>query len=196
MSNPDDITTPPVETVPVRTIEYDTYQRVVSAKTNLEAQVGALKAERDSALERAATVDSVIQERDSWQSKATAAATRFDRFQAIASTTGNTGSEAMDLVEYAYERVPLEGRPDLADWLNGFKADPSSAPLALRSVFGQVAPAGATTQPRPNASVPSSSPPGGGVEFSSEKVQAVRERAQSTGDWSEYEGLRQRMGIV
>ena len=80
-----------------------------------------------------------------------------------------------------------------ADWLTGFKADPSTAPLALRSVFEQATPE-ATPRPKP---VPSrANPPGGSAEITSEKVLAVRQRAQSTGDWAEYMELRKQMGFV
>ena len=139
----DDQGTPPaaVTAAEVKTVDYETYQRVVQAKTNLESQVNSLKAERDGALEKASTVDSVVQDRDSWKAKAEQESTRFGRYQAIAATTGNSDPEAMELVEYAYGRVPEEGRPELADWLTGFKADPSTAPLALRSVFEQATPA-------------------------------------------------------
>jgi hypothetical protein len=191
----DDQGTPPaaVTAAEVKTVDYETYQRVVQAKTNLESQVNALKAERDGALEKASTVDSVVQDRDSWKAKAEQESTRFGRYQAIAATTGNSDPEAMELVEYAYGRVPEEGRPELADWLTGFKADPTTAPLALRSVFEQSTPE-ATPRPKP---VPSrANPPGGSAEVTSEKVLAVRQRAQSTGDWAEYSELRKQMGFV
>lgn len=191
----DDKGTPPVAVTAaeVKTVDYETYQRVVQAKTNLESQVNALKAERDGALEKASTVDSVVQDRDSWKAKAEQESTRFGRYQAIAATTGNSDPEAVELVEYAYGRVPEEGRPELADWLTGFKADPSTAPLALRSVFEQPTPE-VTPRPKP---VPSrANPPGASPEITSEKVLAVRQRAQSTGDWAEYSELRKQMGFV
>tara|TARA_R110001632_G_scaffold40705_1_gene102041 strand:- start:429 stop:1082 length:654 start_codon:yes stop_codon:yes gene_type:complete len=179
---------------PVKTVDYETFQRVVAAKNNLEGQVSQLRAERDGALEKAATVDSVVQDRDTWKQKAEQEGSRFERFQQISSVTGNATSEAVELVEYAYGRLPEADRPALPQWLEGIKADPSGAPLALQPIFGQAA--APPKQQRPKAGPVSTMPPGAAPEVTSEKILAIRQRAQETGDWSEYSDLRQQMGFV
>jgi hypothetical protein len=184
--------TPPAP-APEKTVEYGRYQRVVAAKTNLEAQVTDLQAQLDASMAKAATVDSVVQDRDTWKQKAEQEAGRFERFQTITQATGNGNPEAVELVEFAYNKVPEEGRPELAEWLKGFQEDPSKAPLALQTVFGQV-----QTNPRPRPKDPKSpnQPPGAPPAVTSEKIAAIRQRAQETRDWSEYEALRKQMGFV
>lgn len=186
--------TPPPAPAP-KMVEQSTFDRVVTAKNNLEAQVAALKAERDGLLEKVSTTDTLAGQLEEWKGKATQADQRFSRFQQIAAITGNADPEAVELVEFAYGKQPAEDRPELAAWLAGFKEDPSKAPLALRSVFGQAAPQEPKV-PAPRRPPGSTTPPGGAPAVTSEKIAAVRKRAQETGDWSEYQDLRKQMGIV
>ena len=173
--------TTPSASPPVQT-DQGAANAAAQAYSALEAQVATLTVERDSALERAAGVDAMTQDRDAWKSQAESAASKY-----------TADPEAFELVEYAYGRTPEEGRPELGEWLRSFQADPLTAPLALRSVFGQPT---AVAVPRPIDTAPRSSPPGAPPDVTSDKIKAVRMRAQETGDWSEYGELRKLMGVV
>lgn len=187
--------TAPVEAAPVQAgastqspapVPYDRFQSVVAERNQLREQ-----------LVEVASLKQALQEA---QSKAASVEASFTTFRTVASTIGATDPEAVDLVQYAYGRLPGEGRPPLGDWLSQVKADPTNAPLALKHLitggFTQAPPPPVAAPPAPVTS--SSTPPSAtasGTPATSPRladadVARIRAEAQRTGDWSRWREVR------
>ena len=172
-----------------RTVDYETYMRVVSAKQGLENQVGALKRERDGALEKAATADTLAAQVEEWKAKAADAQGSFQRFRSISTTLGTAEPEAIEAVEWQYNKLQGDDKPELDAWLANIKEKPEEAPLVLRPFLtGAVETPPAKTRARERT--PSTNPPNGDDGASQEKLRRMREHAAQTGDWTEYEKYR------
>lgn len=188
-----------------KTIEYTTYQRVVSAKQGLETQVGELKDQVASLSEKVATVDNLTGQVTEWQQKAQQAETRFARFKDIAEALGSTDSDAIEAVEWQYGKLSGDDKPEMATWLSGLKEAPDTAPAVLRPFLTPQAavkapeaadkatepgkpPGSHKASPRPPAA--SSQPPGAPSQHSPEQIRIIRESALRTGDWSKYREIR------
>lgn len=166
-------------------VPYDRFQSVV--------------AERNSLREQLTEVVSLKQALQEAQSKASQTETAFTVFKTVASTIGATDPEAVDLVQYAYGRLPGEGKPPLQDWLAGVKADPTKAPLALKHLlnggFTQAPPpVAAPPAPVPTTSTPpsatASGTPATSPRLADADVARIRAEAQRTGDWSRWREVR------
>lgn len=167
-------------------VPYDRFQSVVAERNALREQLGEITSLR-TALQEA-------------QAKAASVEGAFTVFKTVASTIGHTDPEAVDLVTYAYGRLPGEGRPALGDWLQGVKADPTKAPLALKHLlnggFTQAPPppVAAPPAPAPTTSTPpsatASGTPATSPRLADADVARIRAEAQRTGDWSRWKEVR------
>ncbi len=176
----------PVQTGGIAPVPYDRFQSVV--------------AERNALREQLTEVVSLKQALQEAQAKSSQVEAQFTTFKTVASTIGATDPEAVDLVQYAYGRLPGEGRPPLGDWLSQVKADPTNAPLALKHLitggFTQAPPPPVAAPPAPVTS--SSTPPSAtasGTPATSPRladadVARIRAEAQRTGDWSRWKEVR------
>lgn len=162
--------------------------------------------ERNAYQEKAAQAASLASALQEAQAKAASLEAQFSTFRTVASTLGQTDPEAVELTQWAYSRLPQEGRPELATWLQGVKADPAAAPLAIRHLLPQAAnqapapapgaPAPVPTQvtspraaPSAVAGAPAATPP-----VSDADVARVRAQCQRTGDWTPWKELRKSIG--
>ena len=176
-----------VEQPQAKTVDYDKYQRVVSAKQGLERQVEELKTEAAALSEKAATVDTLATQVGEWRSKAEEASGKFSRWQDIATRIGTTDADAIEAVEWQYGRIGGDDRPALGDWLDGLKAEPDKAPTILRPLLGSDA---AQPKPKPKDKAGSAAPPAAGSQYSAEEIRAIRIEATRTGDWQKYREIR------
>lgn len=122
---------PDTENTTEKTIPYDRFQQVVNERNSL-------KQERDSLLEKVATVDTLAAEIGSYKTKVeeyktqlAQSADKFTRFQAL-STVGILDPEIVELTEWTYSKLPEKDRPNFGDWLKSLKEDPTKAPVTLR----------------------------------------------------------------
>lgn len=158
--------------------------------------------ERNAYQEKAAQAASLASALQEAQAKVGAVEASFQTFRTVASTLGQTDPEAVELVQWSYGRLPAENRPALDTWLQGVKADPAAAPLAIRHLLPQAAnqapapgapPAPQPTSPRASpsavAGAPASTPP-----VSDADVARVRAQCQRTGDWTAWKELRKSIG--
>ena len=96
-------------------------------------------------------------------------------------------AEARDVAKLLHERTPEADRPALADWVQGFRADPSTAPRALRGYLAtttatETTATTATTTttgetkalPRTGAHVKAGD--GEALEYSAAAIRGLRER--------------------
>lgn len=143
----------PTTTTDDKRVPYDRFQSVVSARNDLAAQLEAARAEIQSLSERAATVDTVAQQAQEWQTKYQQAETRFSRFQAVASSAGVTDAETIELFEFRYGKLPEDTRPDFGEWVAAQASNPAEADPILRPFLPGNAPAPAPQQTRPQPPV-------------------------------------------
>jgi hypothetical protein len=171
-------------------VPYDRFQSVVSARNDLAAQLEAARAEIQSLSERAATVDTVAQQAQEWQSKYQQAETRFRRFQAVASSAGVTDAETIELFEFRYGKLPPDDRPDFGEWVKAQASNPAEADPILRPFLpgNAPAPAPAPQHARPQPPVnggaqqtppaPAEVTPGMISQMSPEQYKAWKRRAK------------------
>lgn len=167
-------------------VPYDRFQSVVAERNALREQLGEIT-----------SLKTALQEA---QAKAASVEASFTTFKTVASTIGATDPEAVDLVQYAYGRLPGEGRPPLGDWLAQVKAAPATAPLALKHLitggFTQAPPppVAAPPAPVPTTSTPpsatASGTPATSPRLADADVARIRAEAQRTGDWSRWKEVR------
>lgn len=181
------------ETPAPRMIERATFDRVVQAKTSLEAQLTEERAKIQALEERVSSVDALTQQLAKANEEKAELTSRFGRFQTIASATGTTDEDVIEAVAWQHSRLPADGRPELAEWIGALKEDPSRAPVLLRPLFAAPAePATAKTPPaKPKAL------PGAGAQqaaaapagASQAEIRAETARALQTGDYSRLQAL-------
>lgn len=170
---------PPPPPAPEKVIPYERFAEVVGERNTYKAKAdeadahkAALEAERAGrAADRAAWED----ERALMQ-------------------LGLVDPEAIEVARYIHSRLPADGRPKIAEWVGGFAADPSKAPVALRGYLGQPAPQAKGAQPAGSANVQPTPPAGAAV--TAEQIQAARQHGERTGDWSQYRALRPALGLA
>lgn len=183
-----------------KTIPYERFQSVVGQKNELAAKVTELEGQVQSLSEKAATVDTLGQQVREWQGKAETAEARFGTYKTISSTLGTTDQEAIEAAEWAYNKLPTKDRPKLPDWLGSLKEDPSKAPKVLSPWLtqsqSQSKPADSqtpATQPRGTTNQPQA--PGAPSTVSADAINAARDHAIKTGDWTRYKELRKAAGF-
>lgn len=121
---------------------------------------------------------------------------------------GLTDTEGIEIARHLHSKLPEKDRPKMADWLGNFKTDPSKAPKALQPYLPQAEAPPETPKgqgPQGGQRPPPTTPNGGGARpvppaqggagagsasYTAEQIRAIRERAQTTGDWKEYNEAR------
>ena len=175
-------------------VSRDVYRRVVTAKQGLETQVAELQSKVAELSEKTASVDTLMGEVEKYKTEAEQANTRFERFKTISSELGTTDPDAIEAVEWRYGKLEGDERPSIGDWLGQLKQEPDKAPTVLRPFLTQEPPQQPPKQaPKPRGG--NGEPAGGGATVTNAQLSAAREKATSTGDWSDYRALRNAMGI-
>lgn len=155
--------------------------------------------ERNAYQEKAARADTLATALQEAQAKVQATENQFTVFRTVAGTLGQTDPEAIELVQYAYGRLPQEGRPELATWLGAVKADPAQAPLAIKHLLSPVpvsqAPASVQGQgsPRPQPAASPAGNPQTNPTPSDADIARVREQCLRTGDWTAWKEMRKQL---
>jgi len=183
------------ESTPQKTVAYDNFQAVVSAKIGLEAQVKELRAQVQSLTERAATADTLGQELASWKQKAEAESQRYGAYVELSGAVGSTDPDVLAAFDARYNGLPKTDRPDRKAWVEGLRAAPDQAPALLRPWLGAT-PVAPPKPPAPRVPGTPATPPGAPSSVSAEEVARVREEAVRTGDWSKWKAMRVSMGLV
>lgn len=111
--------------------EHPRFKALVGEKNDLAARVAQLEGELKGLEQKAATADTLAQQLRDAQARAETAEGRFDTYKAITGA-GFTDPDDVEAFEWQYGKLPEEGRPALADWVQGLVADPTKAPSVLR----------------------------------------------------------------
>lgn len=189
----------PTDTAP-KTVALENFQAVVTAKQGLEAQVGQLKTQLQSAIEKAATADALTRQVDEWRNKAAEAEGKFQTYTEFSGALGSTSTKVIGIFDAEYASLPEADRPTRKAWVDALKADPTTAPehLApwLTGGSGASASAGAPKPPAPKVPGTPATPPGATSSVSPEEVRRIREDAVRTGDWSKWKQLRAAQGVT
>lgn len=174
--------TPPPPPPPQHVVPYDRFAEVVAEKNTYKA---AADAAASTAAELAAERAARAADRAAWAD------------EKALMQRGLTDPEGIEIAKHLHGRLPEEGRPKLADWVGGFSADASKAPIALRGYLGQptAPPAPPPKVPPGSGSVTPDAPPVGG-EVTPAQIIAAREHGVKTGDWSQYRSLRPQLGLA
>lgn len=175
-----------------KTVSWENFQAVVSAKTGLEGQVRELQGQVRTLQEKAATVDTLSTQINEWKTEAAEAEGRYTAFIELSGALGTTDADVIGAFDQRYRALPEKDRPPRADWIGSLKAKPGEAPALLRPWLSQ--PQGAGPRPNPKPVGPPTAPAASG-EVTAEAVRAARERAQKTGDWGPYKELTKQMGL-
>lgn len=178
-----------------KTVAADVFNRVVEAKTGLEAQVRTLQAENQKLVEKAATVDNLTSQVNEWKGKAEQAAGRFTVFTELSGALGTTETDVIDQFDTKYRALPEAGRPERKAWVDGLKAKPDEAPAVLRPWLAPAAAAAAAAKPTPKVPGTQATPPGTAAPTSAAEVRTMREKAIATGDWTEWKAWKKSQGM-
>ncbi len=178
-----------------KTVDWETYQRVVTAKNNLESQVTDLKGQVGTLTEKTANYDTLAGQLREATGKAEAAESRYRRYKDVSSALGTTEPDIIETFESKYARLPEEGRPELGDWIKGLKEKPDEAPASLRPFLGVDlggggGGGGGGQRQRPKAVGGGGQPPGSGGQLDMDALKAKVAEAQRTGNVSELRKLR------
>lgn len=98
---------------------------------DLTARASDLQAQLDEATHQLQGFGALEQRATAAEARASTLETQFSTFKTVTGA-GITDPDLVELVQWQHNRLPEEGRPGLGDWLAGIKADPSTAPVALR----------------------------------------------------------------
>ena len=175
-----------------KTVDYETYQRVVAAKQGLETQVGQLKTQVSDLTERTANYDTLAGQLREAQGKAEAAEGRYRRYKDVSSALGTTDPDIIETFESKYAKLPEEGRAELPDWIKGLKEKPDEAPSSLRPFLGDLSGGGGggDGKPKPKPLGGGGQPPGTGGGIDAETLRRKTAEAQRTGNYAELRKLR------
>jgi len=152
-------------------------------KARFSEVVSERNAARDEARalgERAKAADGLALERD--QAQAALAAARAEHSEVVALfRSGLSDDEGQAVARALHGRLPAEGRPALAEWIGGLRAEGAAIPKALAPYLG-----GQPQQQPPPKPAPATNgaPPAAGTATDS-MLRAARE----TGNWSELRRL-------
>lgn len=187
------------QTTTEKTVPYARFQAVVSERNELRSKVSSLEQDLQSHSEKAATADTLAQQLEAEKSARAKERAAWDTERAMIDA-GLHDQEGRDVAQLHYGRLGEKERPALGDWLKGLREDPTKAPRSLQPFLGAAdqgggagaegsggAESAARTSHRstrtgadPEGSRTTSAP------LSAGKLREIRERAQRSGDWSEW----------
>lgn len=176
-----------------KTVDYEVYQRVVTAKQGLETQNRELKTQVSDLTERTANYDTLAGQLREAQGKADAAEGRYRRYKDVSSALGTTDPDIIETFESKYAKLPEEGRAELPDWIKGLKEKPDEAPSSLRPFLGDLSGGGGGGgggKPKPKPLGGGGQPPGTGGGIDAETLRRKTAEAQRTGNYTELRKLR------
>lgn len=182
----------PAENGSAKTVGYEHFQRVVTAKQGLESQVADLKGQLSSALERAAGVDTLAGQLTAAQASTAEAESRFATWRDVGGALGVTDPEVIELAVWSHGKLPAEGRPAIGDWLGTLQTDPATAPVALRPFITGAVPDQVPSpirHPSPRPPAAPSSTPGAPSSISADAIRQARDIGVKTGNWARYKEL-------
>jgi hypothetical protein len=195
MAEPTDPSNPGGNDAASKTVAQDVFNRVVEAKTGLEAQVRTLQAENQKLVEKAATVDNLTSQVTDWKGKFEQASTRFATFTELSGALGTTDTDVIDQFDVKYRALPEAARPERKAWVESLKAKPDEAPAVLRPWLAPVVATATPTKPAPKVPGTQPTPPGTVTPTSASEVRAMREKAVATGDWTDWKAWKKSQGL-
>jgi hypothetical protein len=186
--------TPPNADAP-KSVAADVFNRVVEAKTGLEAQVRTLQSQVQTLTEKAATVDNLAGQVTDWKGKFEQASTRFATFTELSGALGTTDTDVIDQFDSKYRALPEAARPERKAWVESLKAKPDEAPAVLRPWLAPAVATATATKSAPKVPGTQPTPPGTAAPTSAAEVRAMREKAIATGDWTEWKAWKKSQGM-
>jgi hypothetical protein len=153
---------------------------------------------------KAKTADTLAKQLEELKTKSAADADSWDQERAMYQA-GITDPDAIDIAATLYNKLDPKSRPKTrAEWVAGFKDDPSKAPKGLQPYLPQAKPAegkgggGKAVEGKGAAKgVASKGTVAGGTErasgsnkYTPQDIRALRQRAVKTGNWDEYNNAR------
>lgn len=182
-----------------KVVALENFQAVLHAKTNLEQQVGALKTQLQSAVEKAATADALTTQLNEWKAKAEKAEGKFQTYTEFSPLLGTTSPKVIGIFDSEYSSLPEADRPTRKAWVEALRATPEAAPEHLAPWLNPTAsssnPAPVVKPPQPKVPGTPATPPGAPAAVSAQEIARVRKEAESTGVWTEWIELRKAMGL-
>lgn len=189
----------PTEIIPPadvpKVVAQDTFNRVVEAKNGLEVQVRTLQAQVQTLTEKAATVDNLTSQVTEWKGKAEQAGAKFSTFTELSAALGTTETDVIDQFDTKYRALPETGRPERKAWVESLKAKPDEAPAVLRPWLAPAAVAASPAKQAPKVPGTQPTPPGTATPTSAAEVRTMREKAISSGDWTEWKAWKKSQGM-
>jgi hypothetical protein len=188
-------------------IPYHRFQEVVSERNTMRDRIKTLEKEAQGALEKAATADTLASQLKELQAERKKEQGAWEEERGLL-RAGFTDPDAIDVARVLHGKLPEKDRPSLGDWLEGHRKAPDKAPKALTPwLAAQEGNAGG----KGNAGGSGGSSSGGsggkgnadtrggqradgqqraGEPLTADKIKEIRERAQASGDWSEWKKVR------
>lgn len=183
-----------------KTVAHEHFQRVVEAKTNLEAENKNLKAQIQTLTEKAATVDTLSSEVTRWKGEAEKAQSRFATFTEFSSVLGTTDVDVIDQFDAKYRALPEKDRPARGDWVKSLQGAPDQAPTVLRPWLTAAADTGSgqgggDKKPPPKNPVKPNAA-GGGAPADAAELRRIRQEAMKSGNWQPYKDYKKAHGLA
>lgn len=185
-----------------RMIPYAKFQAAVADKKALQERVTTLETEVQTAAERAATADTLAEQLRKVKDEHKAAASSWGEERALLAA-GVVDAEDIDLVRFHHGRLPAEGRPTVADFVAGLKAEGAVVPKGLGHLFtpadkggagdgdkGAAAGAAGQRKPMPKVSGTDGRQPVASEALPVDQIKKLRETAQRTKDpkdWAKWQ---------
>lgn len=143
-----------------KTVPWSRFEERGSRIKALEAELAAAKDERATFGQQAEAWKAGAAEAEKWKGEhAKLSATVAE--ERVFAAAGITDPEMQDAVRWAYGRLPAEGRGELREVVEGWKAKPDTAPSLLRQAFAPpAAPASPSAPTWPRDRGAPASPPG------------------------------------
>jgi len=177
-------------------VPYERFQSVVSEKGALAQEVSTLKAELQKLSEKAATVDTLGSELNTWKQKHAEAEGKFSTFVEFSSALGTNDTDVISVFDAKHRALPEKDRPARVEWVKSLKDKPDDAPALLKP---WLAPPQAQQAPPRQAPKPvgggGTGPAGAPKASDPAEVRAIREKAMRTGDWGPWLAYKKANGL-
>lgn len=182
---------------PPKTVAYENFRAVVTAKEGLESQVNELKRENQALQEKTASVDTLAGKLRETEERLTGAEAKYQTFVELSGVLGTTDADVISVFDQKYSALPKDKRPSRAEWVTGLRAAPDTAPTLLQPWLAPAAQPKAGAAGGGNSGPPLRTPggtgrPAGAPAPSGDEIRAIREEAVRTGDWSKWKAYRER----
>lgn len=185
---------------PEKTIPYSRFQEVVEQKNALKQELAASRTELQALSEKSATVDTLAGQIESLKAAHKAEiAGMVERMELMGA--GITDDEGQTVARALYQAIPEKERPKtIGDYLGQFRGEGDDVPAPPKALAAYLQPSANTAGPEtpaPRQGLPRGPRPGthtpAAPNVTAEAMAAAREKAQRTGDWTEYQALRKQI---